>query len=568
MAHCRKNFQGIYLILFVLLLAACQRAAVSPGLPAKNSLPAATLPPVLGQAETTAPAAAKALPPLRASSTPLPSPTAIPSFTPFPTATFAPTRTETPGPTQPVTATPFLPLVEGRPFLVYFQVIDGRPSIVLVNADAAGKRVLPLPVGSQAPRLPEALSPNGEWLAFHTGTAGDMYGTVPPGGKYTLALNLMHLPDGKVTQVTPLLSADYPAGLKTVAQQVFASEIQGGSTLNQIHVRIWDLFLRGITSLVWSPNGRQLAFAGQMQGPSSDIYLYNLDNQAIRRITDGIEQVQWMLWSPDGNYILHSSANRVCEGDCDTKYVLDVNSGKTWTPSKLVSEGGVAQVFDWAGPHALAFYTRANGPGQGYLKRIDLSTDQATDLYPNSFQGFVIDPLNNLVALQLNYDITAGKTLEPGIYLYHPDSGKRDLVAPVTKYGQLGVAYWGQGLYRFILWSQDKVYGLAADGSVTQLAEGKYSGLAPNRKWFVIKGQFEDSPALLLLNEKGETVHKTSADRAGSLIWNPNSSGVFALSDQGLHYLNWATGRWTLVDATLTPQSWSWTNVWPYAWKK
>jgi hypothetical protein len=54
----------------------------------------------------------------------------------------------------------------------------------------------------------------------------------------------------------------------------------------------------------WSPNGRYLAFPAMLEGDSSDLYVYDVENREIRRLTSGPDDVGQIWWSPDGSQII------------------------------------------------------------------------------------------------------------------------------------------------------------------------------------------------------------------------------------------------------------------------
>jgi hypothetical protein len=48
-----------------------------------------------------------------------------------------------------------------------------------------------------------------------------------------------------------------------------------------------------------------LAFIGAMNGPTADLYLYDIQSDEITQLTDGSSQAVLPTWSPDGQYIQH-----------------------------------------------------------------------------------------------------------------------------------------------------------------------------------------------------------------------------------------------------------------------
>jgi hypothetical protein len=54
-----------------------------------------------------------------------------------------------------------------------------------------------------------------------------------------------------------------------------------------------------------SPDGRYLAFVAAIEGPSSDLYVYDSLNDTIERKSSGPNQAADPIWSPDGTGIIH-----------------------------------------------------------------------------------------------------------------------------------------------------------------------------------------------------------------------------------------------------------------------
>jgi WD40 repeat protein len=67
-----------------------------------------------------------------------------------------------------------------------------------------------------------------------------------------------------------------------------------------------DLPVDGVTSPVWSPDDRQLAFSGT-RGGISDIYIVNADGKGLRQLTNDKYGDLQPAWSPDGRRIAFAS---------------------------------------------------------------------------------------------------------------------------------------------------------------------------------------------------------------------------------------------------------------------
>ena len=68
------------------------------------------------------------------------------------------------------------------------------------------------------------------------------------------------------------------------------------------------LYVTSVTSWskpTWSPDGRYLAFVAAIEGPSSDLYVYDSLQDKIERKSSGPNQAADPIWSPNGTGIIH-----------------------------------------------------------------------------------------------------------------------------------------------------------------------------------------------------------------------------------------------------------------------
>jgi hypothetical protein len=129
--------------------------------------------------------------------------------------------------------------------------------------------------------LPAATQPGGNLVAF-----------LSPGwfAIYNMSLNLLSLPDGGIAKITDLTSPE------TEAYTTLSPGDYGFEALRAIRER---------RNFAWSPDGTRLAFVGVMDGPSAEIYIYDLRSGEVRRVSQDDAQNYGPSWSPDGNTLLY-----------------------------------------------------------------------------------------------------------------------------------------------------------------------------------------------------------------------------------------------------------------------
>lgn len=106
----------------------------------------------------------------------------------------------------------------------------------------------------------------------------------------------------------------------------------------------------------WSPDGKRLAFTIRIPGVLNDIYIVDIDGEALRQLTENPAQDLYPSWSPDGQWIAFWSnrdgGNAVYLMGADGANLKRLASGRSpeWSPDgqriAFVSrQGGVAGIF-------------------------------------------------------------------------------------------------------------------------------------------------------------------------------------------------------------------------------
>lgn len=203
---------------------------------------------------------------------------ALPGETARPTL---PPTTPQAGPTAPPAPLP-VPggeLSSDGPWLVFLT----NQGLWVVNADGSGLAQLIDRTGAEFDHFIDgAVAASGGRLALVE--VESFYAYSAP------RLELLTLPDSHVRQVTRLV----PEGFSVPQEDAPSRDVYNAVSL--------------YNSLVWSPDMSQLAFAGAMDGPSADLYVNDLAEDQIRRLTSGPTQTLGISWSPDGEWIVHGGA--------------------------------------------------------------------------------------------------------------------------------------------------------------------------------------------------------------------------------------------------------------------
>jgi len=456
-------------------------------------------------------------------------PTALPTETvaPLSQPTVVPAPSAAPSPAAAPALTPEPGLRTNGPYFSYFRQVNGVYQLVLMDADGAGRKVIELPQELIDPNLGmKFVSPDGHWLAFYTGTAGD-FTKMPAPGTSDLTLNLLDLETGRMQVVTPLLSKDYPNNFEEATKKLNNPDTTAGT--------LFGAFVGGIAqALAWSPDGKYLAFAGQMNGLSSDLYIYDMEAKTIQRFSSGDEELQWLDWSPDGKWIVQGSAFWAGEGMQYSEYAVTKDGSITHNLSTGYLDA-------WLNPHQYFEFDNANGWGNFNLRLVDVDTGKITTIWRGIFHEYEIDPSGNwldLVAITSVIPPESEKpNFTPGLQLINLNTYK-DIQNPEP------------------LADPQNAFIRTEDGKTVPLVvplklSGEIISASPDLKYWIVAVDQDIriySSDIKLIKEISVSVQNSALT---DLKWNPNSSNLFLMYSTSIYSVNIPTGEINLVETNL-----------------
>jgi len=483
-----------------------------------------------------------------------------------PAPTKVATQTIAPSPTVFATPapTPETALTTDGPYLIYLRDTKNDKEIVFMDSNGAGRRVIPI-----SPELvsdPNAISiknisPSGTWLAFYTGSAEICLHS--DGAPCDLSLNLINLETGQVEKTISLLSKNYPENFSQAAKKLNNPDITASS--------LQYAFLSGITrAFSWSPDGPPLAFAGQMDGLSSDLYVYDVTTERIRRLSSGPQELQWINWSPDGKWIVHGSVYEVGMGMNFDIYAasLDGNTVKYLSNASLYSG-----VKEWLNTHEYFEYYSQNGPGTFGLRSVDIETGRIRKIWGGAFMDFSVDKDGEKVVLYaISPDNWFHNEVDPnfiaGEYLIDLiTSEKKLLFSSIDGHFYLDMQFFGLGERVFSLTDgkSKKLSFLLDDYSTllsTELDDVQVS-VSPDRQYWIAISEKEAR----IFSKDDELLKKiplptilSTKSRYG-IVWRPNSTGLFLVSSSRIDALDIEQGQVYLVETNLA-KSWDNRFIW------
>lgn len=287
---------------------------------------------------------------------------AAPTYTPQPTSTKTPSA-DTPQPTPTSTKSAEESLNAVGPWLL----IETAQGLWAANPDGSGLQQL-TDINYWQGNLKQAIQPAGNHIVILTPGNYDFH---------HMALNLLSLPDGQMTKITDLTSPAAEASANASPGD------PGFEALRAIGER---------PSYAWSPDGSVLAFSGVMDGPSADIYLYNLQTGSITRVSQDPAQDFAPSWSPDGTHLLFLAVDGFGTGaGWSMSGVWAANPTGGSLTQLFPSDSAGEEIIGWLDNTTVLMATWDQPCGLQKLRLFDLETNQPSMLYADCFNSAAAD---------------------------------------------------------------------------------------------------------------------------------------------------------------------------------
>jgi hypothetical protein len=295
-----------------------------------------------------------------------------PSLTPSQVSTAVPaTETKTPMPTPYFipTANMGIAMSSAGPWMAFSsQASNYQYRVTVFNSDGTGTWQTPFNMVIQ----PNAGSPAIEGSPASPYLAGVSRKSPLSCCSADAALEIIRLPEKTIREI-PLISNP------TIPTFDYSRFVNIPSTQEYIY------FINRSIGFAWSPNGRYLAFTAAIDGPTTDLYIYDTLVDQIRRLTDGLDMAIHPEWSQDSKWIIHRGDYGSAEGCTESgTWAAAVDGSEV----KRLDPGKCFEITQWTGPETFEVIVPSSTGGARrssffyYRKRIDIATGKITALDP------------------------------------------------------------------------------------------------------------------------------------------------------------------------------------------
>ena len=388
-------------------------------------------------------------------------------------------------------------------------LLSASDGLYMVNYDGTGLEKISSQQIFKPQRLADVLAPQGGRIAFVTSSDPDHY--------RNMVLHVLELPSGYQEAEIPLTSSYTEPGADMLPGDDYSPWMASGE-------------------LVWSPDGRYLAFTGLSMGVSSDVYLYSTQSGRVSQLTDGPSQAYNLSWSPDGKYILHYGVDSFGTG---AGYALSGSWAALADESDVLNlykpESGDEIVYGWVSNTTFVVSSWSAACGYHALRTYNIISGVETLLFDHCFDSAAFDEhSHNLLVAVGEYTeqfCPCGSAAAMGVYLVKTDSQ----TAYSIKAGNAYRVEWleNANLFRAELSGGETLLS-SSDGNIL-VTPYQVTDLLPypdpNRNNTIWGGTAQAGQSSLWLEGKDGSLRQISDTTLGFLDWQPNGEGFALLGD-------------------------------------
>lgn len=444
-----------------------------------------------------------------------------------------PPKTPSPAPTITAlpTQVPFRSLA--RPILLYGFPVDESGEYGYQFEDAVGHRgsLSGLVTAWPTLALADALSPDGQWLAFESRHSDQ------PGSDY---LGLYNLFDGATAVRLPLISDSVAVDLPSVSADLAERYGPGGLPV-ALDLQVFE---RCVGHVSWSSDSRYVAYTSQAPGPSPDVFVYDTQAATARRITKDSGIACSVEWSPDGAWLMYTTIVPGIDRPLVEFHRARFDALEA-SESEALLDGYWWVGLEWLGPDSFVVIGTSDGGPYHDLQVLDLQAGTATNLWPEPFEAVAVDSNSGLMVVSTaEPDSTTGD----GLFLVSPGEEAQRLADRVY----WSIWAWGQPDRAFVANDGATLVSISANGQLAPLFDlpkrwesvTRFS-ITPNRTSMAVFN--EGGEGLIIVGADGQELQKLDAARPTAVIWRPDTLGLAYIEDYTLFGVDLRTGNQSTI---------------------
>jgi len=408
----------------------------------------------------------------------------------------------------------------GGPWLI-FPAHDGASLLAydLTLGTLAGLDIPPL---VNLNDLKDGLSGDGKVLLLRAGSIENLN---------ELALYKVTDPNEAAEKVTPLLSI--------YLQRQIINQV-GKRPARAMNTVVED------GGIAWSPNNNQVVFTAALEADSGDLYLLDLGNDKLERLTAKYAQDISPTWSPRGDWIVFEEAETQLEnGEWQFTAVsafriprFDETRFLYLPPSASIGE----KFLGWANAISILSYTCTEKSCQN-LRQVDLESISVRSVYYEHFSEASYAAKSHGIALVVDQKAASMDGKSTGVYFSAYEG------APFTQImaGDFSNLHWSEAGEMFLVTGEMGVLGIKPEKTSIALQNESGAAFSPNGAWLVGWNDDPVNPGIRLYSANGNFLQTISTDGVRYVTWQADSKGLFMVTNSGIYLVKFPGLKPTLV---------------------
>jgi len=292
---------------------------------------------------------------------------------------------------------------------------------------------------------------------------------------------------------------------------------------------------------VWSSDGSKLAFVGSQEGPTPDVYVYDVGANEVTRLTNGPTHATSLYWSPDDKYIYHAGVEIMHEGSSGrgrtgwTFYAARADGSGVTTVFRSEIEGRVDQfVIGWYSDTQVLMDSAFWWCGEFDLRLVDIESGKQVSIWPDRYDTIGYNPEDKTALVWVSEELYSGEdcgpTQEGGLFLVSIPDGKREKVEGLKEDDMVGWIDWNEAVSKYIL-NMYTISGMLTNDGILENISKRKPIISPDgtmTAWVGFKGE-----SLGVLNQEGTLIEIT--EHVKHPTWSPDGLRLFFFSEDESH---------------------------------
>jgi hypothetical protein len=269
----------------------------------------------------------------------------------------------------------------------------------------------------------------------------------------------------------------------------------------------------------------------------------------VYRLTQEVENILRIDWSPNGNKILYTTTLKGGSLYSVTNIrIADSESKVTQNPSVIyggISWGGNG----WITDDKFVYSIYGDGGPQGHhISYLDVVTLKEQLIWLYSTESINVDNNNQKLIISTSPFGVREWQPEPeeGVYFVNLDGSYSKISGELFHFQKdqdFINSYFGSN-------KDNQIINIQFNGQVTKISQMGIPRTSPNGKFTLVT----DNEKVSLYSETLQLIKSWELNLFGSILWQPDSKAVFIYSNNGLYHLTIPNGEPELVDTCLLPK--------------